>query len=68
MAMPTLTEPSVTVLVSRPGYQVTELPALTLETCDRCGPGTIATTRVATVRGNLTFCTHHALAFGFRRW
>lgn len=68
MPMPTLTQDTVTRPVNRPGYEVADLPLNNLETCDRCGPAVSATTRVITFKGDLMFCTHHALVFGFRTW
>lgn len=68
MAMDTLTESTVTRPVNRPGYTVEDLPLNNLETCDRCGPAVSATTRVVTSAGDLVFCTHHALVYGFRTW
>jgi hypothetical protein len=45
--------------------RVAELPAATLDTCDRCGVGTTAIFLVTLANGGqLTLCRHHTVKFG----
>jgi hypothetical protein len=45
---------------------VNELPELTTETCDRCGPAVRAAAEIVLPGGGLlTLCGHHSQQFGY---
>jgi hypothetical protein len=53
--MTSQTIPAETLLLAKP-VPVALLPD---DTCDRCGPGTVALVAVMLRSGKLTFCEHH---------